>query len=54
MISFAAGTVPGLLVVGLIGHAAGRRWRDQVPRYAPLLLLVNAGVLTWLAWRHIA
>jgi hypothetical protein len=54
MLTFAAGTVPSLLAVGLAGHLAGRRWRDQMLRYAPLLLVLNAGVLTWLAWRHVA
>lgn len=54
MLAFAAGTVPTLLAVGLVGHLAGQRWRVQVLRYAPLLLLINAGVLTWLAWRHVA
>jgi sulfite exporter TauE/SafE len=54
MLAFAAGTVPSLTAVGLVGHLAGQRWRMQVLRYAPLLLLLNAGVLTWLAWRHVA
>lgn len=54
MLAFAAGTLPSLLAVGLVGHLAGQRWRGAVLRYAPLLLLLNAGVLTALAWRHIA
>jgi len=54
MLVFALGTLPALLTVGLIGHLAGQRWRGVVLRYAPLLLLLNAGVLTVLAWRHIA
>ena len=54
MLVFSLGTLPALLTVGLIGHLAGQRWRGVVLRYAPLLLLLNAGVLTVLAWRHIA
>jgi sulfite exporter TauE/SafE len=54
MLAFAAGTWPSLFVVGLLGHLAGQRWRTPVLRYAPFLLLVNAGMLTWLAWRHLA
>jgi hypothetical protein len=54
MLAFLAGTWPSLLVVGLVGHLAGRQWRAPILRYAPFLLVANAGVLTWLAWRHIA
>lgn len=54
MLAFAAGTWPSLFAVGLFGHLAGYRWRAPVLRYAPFLLVVNAGMLTWLAWRHIA
>lgn len=54
MLAFAAGTFPTLLTVGLVGHLAGQRWRGAILRYAPVLLLLNAGVLTMLAWRHIA
>lgn len=54
MLAFAAGTWPSLFVVGLLGHLAGQRWRAPILRYAPFLLMVNAGMLTWLAWRHVA
>lgn len=54
MLAFAAGTWPSLFTVGLLGHLAGNRWRAPILRYAPLLLMVNAGMLTWLAWRHVA
>lgn len=50
MIAFTAGTIPGLLAVGLAGHLAGRRWRIAVARVAPAIMLVNAGVLGWMAW----
>lgn len=51
MIAFWLGTVPGLFAVGLIGHVAARHWRTALLRFAPLLLVLNAGVLTWMAWR---
>jgi len=54
MLAFAVGTWPSLFAVGLLGHLAGQHWRGSVLRYAPFLLMVNAGMLTWLAWRHIA
>jgi len=54
MLAFAAGTVPTLVAVGLVGHMAGQRWRATLLRWAPLLLILNAGVLTLLAWRHVA
>lgn len=54
MLAFAAGTFPSLFAVGLLGHLAGNRWRTPVLRYAPFLLMINAGMLTWLAWRHVA
>jgi hypothetical protein len=54
MLAFATGTAPSLIMVGLVGHMAGQRWRDGLLRWAPLLLVLNAGVLTMLAWRHVA
>lgn len=55
MAAFAVGTVPSLLAVGLAGHLAGRlggrSWRTAVARVAPAIMLVNAGVLGWMAWR---
>jgi sulfite exporter TauE/SafE len=54
MLTFAAGTWPSLFVVGVLGHLAGNRWRLPILRYAPFLLMINAGMLTWLAWRHVA
>jgi sulfite exporter TauE/SafE len=47
--AFVLGTLPTLFAVGLLGHFASQRWRDIVRRGAPILLLLNAGVLTWLA-----
>jgi len=54
MLAFAAGTAPGLLVVGLLGQVAARRWREPFLKWAPALLLLNAGVLTFFAWRLVA
>lgn len=51
MLAFALGTVPALLAVGLAGHVAGSRWRGLALRLAPVLLLLNAAALTYLAWR---
>jgi sulfite exporter TauE/SafE len=49
MAAFALGTLPNLLAVGLAGHVAGLRWRALVAKGAPLLLLLNAGVLAYMA-----
>jgi sulfite exporter TauE/SafE len=47
--AFVLGTIPTLFAVALLGHFAGQRWRTLVQRGAPMLLLLNAGVLAWLA-----
>lgn len=49
MAIFALGTTPSLFGVGLAGHVAGSHWRGLIAKGAPLLLLLNAGVLGWLA-----
>lgn len=54
MAAFALGTMPSLLAVGLAGHVAGRTWREAVARAAPVIMIVNAGVLGWMAWRLVA
>lgn len=51
MLAFAAGTVPALIAIALAGQVAGRQWRGLAARVAPALLMANAGVLTYLAWR---
>jgi sulfite exporter TauE/SafE len=48
MLAFTAGTVPMLVAIGIAGHAAGR-WRQGLLRWAPVLLLANAGVLAAMA-----
>lgn len=54
MLAFAAGTVPALVAVGVAGHFAVGRWREPVLKWAPLLLVVNAGMLGFLAWQLVA
>ncbi len=51
MLAFAAGTVPMLVAVAAVGHAALAHWRAPLLRAAPLLLVLNAGVLGVMAWR---
>jgi uncharacterized protein len=54
MAAFAAGTVPALLVVGFAGHVAGRRWRNLVGKITPALMVLNALILSVMAWQAIA
>ncbi|MGB0670196.1 MAG: sulfite exporter TauE/SafE family protein [Rhodospirillales bacterium] len=54
MMAFTLGTVPALGLVALAGHLAGARWKDLFGRLAPPLLMLNAGVLSYLAWRTLA
>ena len=54
MLAFGLGTVPALIMVDLLGHAAARRWQSAVNRAAPWLLAGNALLLMALAWRTLA
>ena len=49
MIGFAAGTIPALATVGLLGAQAGFRWRASAARLAAPIFLFNALVLAALA-----
>jgi sulfite exporter TauE/SafE len=49
--AFGLGTVPALAAVGWLGLSAGRRWIAWARSAAPVLSLVNAGVLVVLAYR---
>lgn len=49
--AFSLGTFPALLAVGLAGHVAGSQWRSSAARVAPVLLVINAMALSYLAWR---
>ncbi|WP_156612470.1 sulfite exporter TauE/SafE family protein [Paramagnetospirillum marisnigri] len=51
MLAFWAGTVPMLVAVAAVGHAAVGRWRSVMAHLAPGLLIVNAGVLGFMAWQ---
>lgn len=53
MACFTLGTVPALVAVGFAGHVAGRQWRHATARVVPVLLLVNAGLLTYMAVRMV-
>lgn len=49
MAVFGLATVPSLLVVGVVGQVAAARFRRVMAVAVPVLMLVNAAVLTWLA-----
>lgn len=49
MAVFALGTMPTLFGVGLAGHVAGSHWRGVLAKGAPVLLVLNAVVLSWMA-----
>ena len=51
MLAFAAGTVPMLVAVGAVGQAAVTHWRAPLLKLAPVLLILNAGVLGFMAWQ---
>lgn len=51
MLSFALGTVPALLAIGVAGHVAGSNWRAVAGKAAPALLMLNAVILSYMAWR---
>ncbi len=49
MLAFGLGTVPALVAVGIAGHAVGRHWQRGVTAAAPAVMLLNAGLLAWIA-----
>lgn len=51
MLAFALGTVPALLGVGLAGHVAAGEWRGAAARAIPFLLMANAALLCYMAYR---
>lgn len=53
MLAFGMGTVPGLVVVGVAGQAAGHAWHRGVTVAAPLVMLANAALLATLAWQRL-
>lgn len=53
MAVFGLGTVPALVGLGVLGHLAGRRWQAAGRRAAPVLLGLNAVLLSALAWKAV-
>jgi hypothetical protein len=53
MLAFGLGTVPILMMIGVAGHAAGRRWNRVVTAGAPILMALNAMLLLMLAWQRL-
>ncbi len=54
MAAFALGTIPALVVMGVVGHMATVRWNTLIAKVAPVLLFVNGGFLLIMAWRTIS
>ncbi len=54
MLAFWAGTVPMLVLVATVGQAALSHWRAPLLRAAPALLVLNAGMLGFMAWQLLA
>lgn len=54
MAAFVFGTTPGLVAVGLTGHVAAGRWRRVATVAAPVLMVTNAAMLGFAAWRLVA
>jgi sulfite exporter TauE/SafE len=54
MLAFWAGTVPMLVLVAAVGHAAVSHWRAPLLKAAPALLVLNAGMLGFMAWQLLA
>ncbi len=53
MVAFGAGTAPVLMVIGVAGHAAGRRFNHGVMYAAPVVMVLNAVLLLVLAWNRL-
>ena len=53
MVAFGAGTAPVLMVIGVAGHAAGRRFNQGVRYAAPVVMVLNAVLLLVLAWNRL-
>jgi len=54
MAAFALGTVPALVATGLAGHLAARHLGPVMRVAAPVLMVVNAAFLVYMAWRLVA
>ena len=53
MVAFGSGTAPVLMVIGVAGHAAGRRFSQGVVVAAPVVMVLNAVLLLVLAWNRL-
>jgi sulfite exporter TauE/SafE len=53
MAAFGLGTAPVLMLIGVAGHTAARRWNRIVTTGAPALMLLNAILLLVLAWQRL-
>jgi sulfite exporter TauE/SafE len=54
MLAFGLGTTPILMVIGVAGNAAGRRWNRGITAAAPVLMVANAALLLVLAWQRLS
>lgn len=53
MLAFSLGTIPALIAVGAVGHFAVQHFRAGILKFAPLLLILNALVLIFMALKMI-
>jgi sulfite exporter TauE/SafE len=53
MAGFGLGTMPALMAIGLVGHAAARRFGAMAATVGPAILLINALVLAGIGWRQL-
>ncbi len=54
MAAFGLGTAPGLAAIGIAGHAGGRFFAGRgLSAIGPAVMLLNAGLLTLLAWQRL-
>ena len=54
MLAFTLGTLPALVVIGLAGHVVSSQWRGATARAMPVLMILNAAVLSYFAWTMLA
>ncbi len=50
MLAFGAGTIPVLMLLGILGQTLARRWSATLRSLGPGLLLADAALLVALAW----
>ncbi len=52
--AFGLGTMPSLIVVGVAGHFAGHRLNAAAVRFAPIIMVINAMMLTGIGLQRLA